>query len=114
MTAETIALLLAASFGIGLCFAIAFVFALMPRYDSAARGASLGFRLLALPGAFLCWPRTAAIGAALSLGIISGAIVSHIATLGITIPAVDDQSLQSSLFSPAQPCCYCIAASCRL
>jgi len=38
----------------------------------------------------LLWPRTAAIGAALSLGIISGAIVSHITTLGITIPAVGD------------------------
>lgn len=38
----------------------------------------------------LLWPRTAAIGAALTLGIISGAIVSHITTLGIAIPAVDD------------------------
>lgn len=38
----------------------------------------------------LLWPRTAAIGAALSLGIISGAIVSHVTTLGITIPAVGD------------------------
>jgi len=56
MTAETIALLLAAYCGIGLCFAIAFVFVLMPRYDRAARGVSLGFRLLALPGAVLLWP----------------------------------------------------------
>ncbi len=38
----------------------------------------------------LLWPRTVSIGAALSLGIISGAIVSHITTLGISIPAVDD------------------------
>lgn len=38
----------------------------------------------------LLWPRTAAIGAALSLGIISGAIVSHLTKLGISIPAVDD------------------------
>ncbi len=38
----------------------------------------------------LLWPRTAAVGAVLSLGIISGAILSHITKLGITIPAVDD------------------------
>ncbi len=38
----------------------------------------------------LLWPRTAAVGAVLSLGIISGAIMSHITKLGITIPAVDD------------------------
>jgi len=38
----------------------------------------------------LLWPRTAAIGAALSLGTISGAIVSHLTKLGISIPAVDD------------------------
>lgn len=56
MTAETIAMLLAAYFGIGLCFAIPFVSVLLPRYDSAARGTSIGFRLLALPGALLLWP----------------------------------------------------------
>lgn len=56
MTAETIALLLAAYFGIGTCFAIVFVSVLLPRYDSAARDTSLGFRLLAFPGAMLLWP----------------------------------------------------------
>lgn len=38
----------------------------------------------------LLWPRTVAIGAALALGIISGAIMSHLTKLGISIPAVDD------------------------
>lgn len=56
MPAETIALLLAAYFGIGLCFAVVFVSVLLPRYDTAARGTSLGFRLLAIPGALLLWP----------------------------------------------------------
>ncbi len=35
-------------------------------------------------------PTTAAWGAALSLGVISGAIFSHLTKLGITLPAVDD------------------------
>ena len=56
MAAETIALLLAAYFLIGACFAIAFVSVLLPRYDNAARGTSLGFRLLVMPGALLLWP----------------------------------------------------------
>jgi hypothetical protein len=38
----------------------------------------------------LLLPRTAVYGALLSLGVISGAIVSHLTKLGITIPAVDD------------------------
>src|SRR5262245_59545877 len=38
----------------------------------------------------LLYPRTAAVGAALSLGVITGAILSHVTKLGITIPAVDD------------------------
>ena len=50
MTAETIAILLAAYFGIGLCFALAFVSLLLPRQTS------LGCRFLALPGATLLWP----------------------------------------------------------
>jgi hypothetical protein len=36
-------------------------------------------------------PRTAVLGAVLSLGIISGAIVSHLTQLGISIPAVGDR-----------------------
>jgi putative oxidoreductase len=38
----------------------------------------------------LLLPRTAILGAVLSLGVISGAIVSHLTRLGITLPAVDD------------------------
>jgi putative oxidoreductase len=38
----------------------------------------------------LLYPRTAAIGAALSLAVITGAIFSHLTKLGITIPAVND------------------------
>lgn len=52
MTAE----ILGAYAFIGACFAIAFVSVLLPRYDSAARGTSIGFRLLAFPGALLLWP----------------------------------------------------------
>ena len=56
MPAETIAMLLGVYALAGLLFAIAFVSALLPRYDSAARGTSFKFRLLALPGALLLWP----------------------------------------------------------
>jgi hypothetical protein len=35
-------------------------------------------------------PRTAALGAILSLGVISGAIGSHLTRLGIALPAVND------------------------
>lgn len=35
-------------------------------------------------------PRTVTLGAALSLGVISGAIASHLTKLGLTLPAVDD------------------------
>src|SRR5689334_8107790 len=38
----------------------------------------------------LLLPRTVVYGAVLSPGVISGAIVSHLTTLGIAIPAVDD------------------------
>ena len=38
----------------------------------------------------LLHPRTAAVGALLSLGVISGAIFSHVTKLGIAIPAVGD------------------------
>jgi hypothetical protein len=36
-------------------------------------------------------PRTVAWGAILSLGVIGGAIVSHLTTLGIALPAVGDR-----------------------
>ena len=52
------------------------------------RIASGVFELIA--AILLLVPRTVTIGAALSLGVISGAIVSHLTLLGITLPAVDD------------------------
>ena len=52
------------------------------------RVASGVFELIA--AALLLIPSTVAIGAALSLCVISGAIVSHLTLLGITLPAVDD------------------------
>lgn len=41
---------------IGLGFAIAFVIAGVGRIDPAAKGASLGFRLLIVPGVAALWP----------------------------------------------------------
>lgn len=38
----------------------------------------------------LLTPRTAALGALVSAGVIAGAIFGHLSKLGITIPAVDD------------------------
>jgi len=38
----------------------------------------------------ILWPATVPYGAILSLGVIGGAIVSHLTKLGITLPAVDD------------------------
>jgi hypothetical protein len=38
----------------------------------------------------LLMPRTVIFGAALSLAVIAGAIVSHLTKLGITLPAVND------------------------
>src|SRR6266702_3810640 len=38
----------------------------------------------------LLTPRTVVYGALLSLGVIGGAIVSHVTKLGITLPAVGD------------------------
>src|SRR5256886_5768910 len=38
----------------------------------------------------LLMPRTVAIGAVMSLGVISGAIISHLTRLGIALSAVDD------------------------
>lgn len=43
-----------------------------------------------IAAALLLVPRTAAFGAILSLGVISGAIASHLTRLGIALPAVDD------------------------
>ncbi len=40
----------------------------------------------------LLLPRTVIFGAVLTLGVISGAIMSHLTKLGIALPAVDDHS----------------------
>jgi hypothetical protein len=55
----------------------------------------------------LLMPRTLVFGAALSLAIISGAIVSHLTKLGITLPAVDDNG---ELFALAVIVFVCSAA----
>jgi hypothetical protein len=52
------------------------------------RIASGVFELIA--AILLLAPRTVAIGATFSLGVISGAIASHLTLLGVTLPAVDD------------------------
>ncbi len=52
-------------------------------------------------------PATVAYGAVLSLGVISGAIVSHLTKLGITLPAVDDRG---ELFALAVVVLVCSAA----
>lgn len=53
-------------------------------------------------------PATAFLGAMLSLGTISGAIVSHLAVLGIAIPAVGDKG---ELFGLAVIVFVCSAAA---
>lgn len=41
---------------LGLAFAVPFAFGWAGRLDPGARGSSVGFRLLLLPGATLLWP----------------------------------------------------------
>ena len=53
-------------------------------------------------------PPAVVYGAALSLGVISGAIVSHLTKLGITLPAVDDHG---ELFALAVVVFLCSAAT---
>jgi hypothetical protein len=55
----------------------------------------------------LLLPSTVTYGAVLSLGVISGAIVSHLTKLGIAIPAVDDHG---ELFALAVVVFVCSAA----
>ena len=55
----------------------------------------------------ILWPGTVAVGAGLSLAVISGAIVSHLTKLGITLPAVDDHG---ELFALAVAVFVCSAA----
>jgi len=53
-------------------------------------------------------PSTVVYGALLSLGVISGAIVSHLTKLGVAIPAVDDHG---ELFTLAVVVFLCSAAT---
>jgi hypothetical protein len=53
-------------------------------------------------------PRTVVYGAALSLGVISGAIVSHLTKLGVRLPAVGDNG---ELFALAVVVFVCSAAA---
>jgi hypothetical protein len=55
----------------------------------------------------LLTPPTVAYGAILSLGVISGAIFSHLTRLGVTLPAVDDHG---ELFALAVTVFVCSAA----
>jgi hypothetical protein len=52
-------------------------------------------------------PRTVVFGAILSLGVISGAIVSHLTKLGVALPGVDDHG---ELFALAVAVFICSAA----
>jgi hypothetical protein len=60
-----------------------------------------------IASALLLMPSTVAYGAVLSLGVISGAIVSHLTKLGIELPAVDDHG---ELFALAVAVFACSAA----
>ena len=60
-----------------------------------------------IAAALLLYPRTVAIGAAMSLAVISGAIVSHLTKLGISLPAVNDHG---ELFGLAVIVFICSAA----
>src|SRR5439155_23634741 len=55
----------------------------------------------------LLTPRTVIVGAALSLGVITVAIVSHLTKLGVTLPAVGDRG---ELFALAVVVFVCSAA----
>lgn len=58
--ARLIELVGAAWIGSGLLFGLVFVFVGVQRIDPMAAGASLGFRLLILPGTVIFWPLLAA------------------------------------------------------
>jgi hypothetical protein len=60
-----------------------------------------------IASALLVMPPTVVYGAILALGVISGAIVSHLTKLGITIPAVNDRG---ELFALAVVVFLCSAA----
>lgn len=54
--AATVLLVVSMYAGIGVIFAAFFVTAGVSRIDAEAEGASLGFRLLILPGTIALWP----------------------------------------------------------
>jgi hypothetical protein len=53
---KTFVYALATYTGLGLVFAVPFVWSGVQRLDSQARGSSVGFRLLILPGVAAFWP----------------------------------------------------------
>ncbi|MEO0575609.1 MAG: hypothetical protein AAF004_09105 [Pseudomonadota bacterium] len=55
-TAALVSAALLAYLAIGVAFSVLFVAFVIDRIDPAARGASLGVRLLLVPGAVLVWP----------------------------------------------------------
>ncbi len=55
-------------------------------------------------------PPTVAYGALLSLAVISGAIVSHLTKLGITLPAVDDHGELFALAVVVFVCSFIVLA----
>jgi hypothetical protein len=58
--AEVILFIVLAYLVCGLALGVPFVFRGVDRVDEAARGASIGFRLLILPGTVALWPLMAA------------------------------------------------------
>jgi hypothetical protein len=54
--AKTIVYTLAAYAGVGVMFAVPFVWLGVQRLDSEAQGSGIGFRLLILPGVTAFWP----------------------------------------------------------
>ena len=54
--AKAIVYTLAAYAGLGLVFALPFVWLGVQRLDSEAKGSGVGFRLLILPGVIAFWP----------------------------------------------------------
>jgi len=54
--AKAIVYTLAVYAGLGLVFAVPFVWSGVQRLDSEARGSGMGFRLLILPGVAAFWP----------------------------------------------------------
>jgi hypothetical protein len=54
--AKAIVYTMALYVGLGLVFAVPFVWSGVQRLDSEARGSGIGFRLLILPGVAVFWP----------------------------------------------------------